>query len=206
MPSRRDEWLRGRSKDELHFCVICQRYLSPIAWNEHEHNPAFRHPDSDRIAFLDSLMSDVVYLGGMKVTGCASVLVIQGVEVFRLRDRDKDNAIRIDLDVRGAQGRRIAGVNDNRVTFLAPGYAFENEGSFCAVYEAKSLEPVVSVEGLSSKSVQLLGTLWVDSFKVMLREDSLGLDGTALAARPVIGRGTAILLKKNSPQVGFAKK
>lgn len=206
MPSRRDEWHRGRSKDELHYCVICERYLAPIAWAEHEHNPAVRHPDAERLGFLDSLMSDVVYLGGTKVTSAASVLVVQGIEVFRLRDRDKDNAIRINLDLRGPGGKRIARVDDNKPVFLAPGYGFESDGSFCAVFDEKTNEPVVSAEALSSKSVQLLGTFWVEGFEVVLKDDGVVLGGTALPAQPVIGRGTAILLRKGSPEVGFAKK
>ena len=206
MSSRRDEWHRGRSNDELQYCVICQRHLSPIAWGEHEHNPAVRHPDADRLGFLDDLMTDVVYLGGAKVTNCASVLVVQGIEVFRLRDRDSQNRIRIDLDLRGPQGRRIARVSDNRVAFIAPGYAFESDGSFCSVYVDITGEPVVSVEAISSKAVQLLGTFWVEDLKVDLTEGGLSLGDAGLPPLPVRGRGTAILLRKGASEVGFAKK
>lgn len=205
MPSRRDDWLRGRSKDELHYCVICKRYLAPIAWGEHEHNPEVRHPDADRISLLDDLMTDVVYLGGVKVTNCASVLVVQGIEVFRLRDRDSENNIRIDLDLRGPQGKRIAKIADNRVVNVAPGYAFEADGRVCTVYEEASGEPLISVEAVSSKAVQLLGTFWVEKFKVDLGEEGLTLGEAGLPARPVRGRGTAILLRKGAPEIGFAK-
>ena len=206
MPSRRDDWLRGRTKDELRYCVLCQRHLSPIAWDEHEHNPAVRHPDSDRIGLLDDLMTDVVYLGGARVTHCASVLVIQGVEVFRLRDRDSQNHIRINLDVRGPQGKRIARIDDNRVVLMAPGYAFETDGSFCSVYAEASGDPVVAVEAISSKAVQVLGTFWVENFKVDLSEGGLTLGDAAVAPLPVRGAGTAILLRKGAAEIGFAKR
>lgn len=206
MPSRRDEWHKGRSKDELHYCVICKRYLAPIGWAEHEHNPEFRHPDADRISFLDSLMGDVVYLGGAKITNTASVLVVQGIEVFRLRDRDGQGNIRIDLDLRGPRGKRICRVVDNQATFLAPGYAFEADGAFCAVYDDATGLPVASAEALTSKAVQLLGTFWVENFPVVLSETGLTLGETGLPAQQVRGRGTAILLRRGAQEVGFAKK
>jgi len=38
MPSREEERER-RTKDDLRYCVFCKRYLSPIAWDSHPHNP-----------------------------------------------------------------------------------------------------------------------------------------------------------------------
>ena len=131
---------------------------------------------------------------------------MQGIEVFRLRDRDSQNHIRIDLDLRGPQGKRLARVEDNEAAFLARGYAFETDGRVCSVYVEATGEPVVSVEAISSKAVQLLGTFWVESFKVDLTESGLTLGDAGLPAQPVRGRGTAILLRKGVVEVGFAKK
>ena len=205
MAPRRDEWVR-RTKDDLRYCVTCERYLSPIAWAEHEHNPDVRAPGADLIGLLDHLTSDIVYLGGTKVTDCASVLVIQGVEVFRLRDRDRDNRIRVDLDVRGAGNERIATIENGRPLTVAPGYRFEDVGSACAVTREEDGMAVVAVESLSSKALQIHGAFWVGDYRVEMTEHGLHLGGESLPPTQVKGSGTAIVLRKKRAEVGFAKR
>ena len=222
MVPRKDEWVR-RTEDDLRYCIPCDRYLSPIAWAEHEHNPDVRAPGSDLTAFLDHLTSDVVYLGPIKVTNCASVLVIQGVEVFRLRDRDHDGAMRIDLEVRGPKGARVATVKDGKPVSIAAGYRFEDKGQRCAVVreevaheseearegkearEAKGRN-LVAVESLGSKGVRILGTFWVGDFCVEMSEESLVLGATPVVGEEAQGSGTAIVLRKSKDRIGFAKR
>lgn len=206
MPSRRDEWLRGRAADELRYCVVCEQYLAPAAWADHEHNPELRAPGASAVSFLDELTSDVMYLGGVKVANCSSILVLEGVEVFRLRDRDSRNHIRVDLDVRGPQGKRLAVIADNQPRLLAPGFQFIERGPICAVVDEASEKPVVTVEALSSKAVRLLGTLWVENVQAVFSPEGLTLGGVALPARPTMGKGTAVLLRKSQTGIGFAKR
>lgn len=205
MPMRRDEWVRTRSKEDLRYCVICQRYMPPVEWDAHQHNPKVNPPERDILQELDDLTSDVLYLGGMKVANCASVLVVQGVEVFRLRDRDRENNIRVDLDVRGPAGR-LAKVTDNNARFLAPGYRFVAHGPECSVVHEASGEDIVRVESLSSKSTRILGTFWADGLRVAIGEDAVAIGEAVIPAQQVRGTGTAVLLRSKGPQISFAKR
>ena len=205
MSSRRDEWFR-RTENDLRYCVVCERHLSPIAWAEHEHNPNVSSAEHDDLAFLDHLMSDVVYLGGVKVSDCASIVVAQGVEVFRLRDRDGSNRIKVDLQVDGSGGARIAKIENGVATFTAPGYVFEDLGHACAVIRQQDGTAVVAVESVSSKAVQILGTLYVGDFGIEMTGDALKLGGVPVATTSATGSGTAIVLRKKKAEVGFAKR
>ncbi len=205
MPMRRDEWVRTRSKEDLRYCVICKRYMPPAEWDAHQHNPKVNPPERDILRQLGDLTSDVLYLGGTKVAHCASVLVVQGVEVFRLRDRDHENSIRVDLDVRGAEGR-LATVNNNQARFVAPGYRFTAQGPVCAVVHEASGGDVARVESLSSKSTRILGTFWVEGLRVGIEEDALAIGETVIPSQQVRGTGTAVLLRSKSPQIAFAKR
>ena len=205
MPLREEEWGRRTDRD-LRYCVVCRRYLAPIAWEEHEHNPEKGAQLDTGAASLRHLISDTVYLGRTRVIDCASVLVVQGVEVFRLRDREHDNAIKVDLDIRGPANARIATVRNGRAEFLASGYRFEDLGPACAVVKEPDERPVAAVQGVSSRAVQVLGTFWVDDYKVEITDESLTLGPTSLEHREVLGPGTAIVLRKQKAAVGFAKR
>lgn len=205
MPMRRDEWVRPRSAEDLRYCVVCQRYMPPAEWDAHQHNPRVNPPERDILRQLDDLTSDVVYLGGTKIGNCASVLVVRGVEVFRLRDRDRENRIRIDLDIRASSGR-LASVVDNRPKFLAPGHRFAEQGSACALVHEASGEDVVRVESLSSKAVRILGTFWVDGLSVAIDEDAVVIGETVIPAQELRGNGMAVVLRSKSPQIAFAKR
>ena len=202
MPIREDERAL-RAEGDVQYCVICKRYFSADAWRGHEHNPAVQSEQS--IRRLDELTADVMYLGPIKVSNCASVLVIGGVEVFRLRDRDGENRIRMDLDVRGPNDARIALVQDNFPKLLAPGYRFQLEGAVGAVVDGSGT-PLVKVESMSSKSLRVTGTFWFDSLRVTATATSLTVGETTVREPEVRGKGTAIVMRKKPPFVSFANR
>jgi len=204
MSGRVDEWFR-RSEGDLRYCTVCERHLSPIAWAEHEHNPELKKPEHDDIVFLEHLMSDVVYLGGVKVSGCLSVLVAQGVEIFRLRGRDRANRIKLDLQVDGEDGARIAKIENGAAIFVAPGYSFEDLGNACAITREDGTA-IVAVESLSSKSIQIIGTLWIGNYSIDMTAEGLALGGISLGVKEVRGPGTAIVLRGKKAEIGFAKR
>lgn len=191
-----------RTNDDLQYCVICKRYLSPIAWREHEHNPAIQKARS--MSALEALMGDVVYLGPVKVSNCASVVVIQGVEVFRLRDRTGSNALVVDLDLRGPRDERIAFVQGNQATVLTPGYRFEADGPVCRILNG-AME-LVRVEALDGKGVAIQGVLRGGGLEAVMTRLGLTIGGGVVSEPEVRGKGTAILLRKKAPLVGFANR
>ena len=191
-----------RTNDDLQYCVICKRYLSPIAWREHEHNPAIQK--ARNVSALEALMGDVVYLGPVKVSNCASVVVIQGVEVFRLRDRSGSNALVVDLDLRGPKDERIAFVQGNQAMVLGPGHHFEADGPVCRVLNGET--EVVRVEALDGKGVAIQGVLRGGGLEAVMTGSGLTVGGVVISEPEVRGKGTAILLRKKAPMIGFANR
>ncbi len=54
--------------------------------------------------------------------------------------------------------------------------------------------------------MQLSGELWVDNVRVVLTDEAVKIGDAAVPAGEARGHGTAILLRKNNPEIGFAKK
>lgn len=203
MPIREDERAL-RSNEDLQYCVICKRYLSPLAWREHEHNPAIQKARS--IASLDVLMEEVVWLGPVKVRNCASVVVVQGVEVLRLRDRDGENRIRIDLDLRGPKDERLVLVQNGQVKAVASGVRFQDEGRACTVVEEQSGRELLRVEAMSSKVLAVQGTFHAGGLAVEMTGEQLSVGGEPVSEREVRGKGTAIVIRKKAPFIGSANR
>ncbi len=62
-----------------------------------------------------------VILGNNEITNCDAALVIEGEEVFRIREEEND-ALMIDCDIRDQDGNRIAKIVRNSVVFAANGF------------------------------------------------------------------------------------
>src|SRR6267143_337766 len=62
-----------------------------------------------------------VILGNNEITNCDAALVIEGEEVFRIREEEND-ALMIDCDIRDQDSNRIAKIARNSVVFAADGF------------------------------------------------------------------------------------
>src|SRR5215471_3543392 len=74
-----------------------------------------------------------VLLGTNRIIDCDAALVVEGEEVFRLREHNGDGNLVVDFDVRAADGSRIAKIAKNYVAYLAPDYEFRRRTGFAAV-------------------------------------------------------------------------
>ena len=61
-----------------------------------------------------------IILGNTEITNCDAALVIEGEEVFRIRE-EANGALMIDCDIRDQDGNRIAKIARNSVVFAADG-------------------------------------------------------------------------------------
>src|SRR2546427_1816690 len=62
-----------------------------------------------------------IILGNNEITNCDAALVIEGEEVFRIRE-EENGALMIDCDIRDQDGTRIAQIAQNSVVFAADGF------------------------------------------------------------------------------------
>ena len=200
MPLREDE-LASRGKDDLRYCIACEKYLSPIAWAEHEHNPNAKKPLAPPRA-ASALSTIDLLLGNCALGNTSGVLVIEGVEVFRLRHHGDDGHIAIDLDLRSPQGQ-LAKLNRNRPLALAPGVTLETNGDDVAVL--REGQPLARVTLQDGKALRLTGEFFANGLRVGVTHDLLTIDGTMVAATRLYGPGTAVLIRRGKA-IGYAKK
>ncbi|MBI3744446.1 MAG: hypothetical protein HY261_09210 [Chloroflexi bacterium] len=199
MPLREDE-LASRGKDDLRYCIVCEKYLSPIAWAEHAHNPNAKKPlaptrPAPAISTIDLL------LGNCALGNTSGVLVIEGVEVFRLRHRGDDGHITVDLDLRAPEGQ-LAKVDRNKPLAMAPGLALDVNGGEVAVSRQGMAIARVT---LHDHALRLTGEFFANGLRVVVTGDSLTIDGKPAAATRLYGPGTAVLIRRGKA-IGFAKK
>ena len=199
MPLREDE-LASRGKDDLRYCIVCEKYLSPIAWAEHGHNPNARKPRAPARAAPAIATIDLL-LGNCALGNTSGVLVIEGVEVFRLRHRGDDGHIAIDLDLRAPEGQ-LAKIDRNKALALASGLALEVNGGEVAV--ARQGEAIARAT-LQDHAIRLTGDFFANGLRVSVTSDSLAIDGKPVTSTRLYGPGTAVLIRRGKA-IGFAKK
>ena len=204
MPLREDDRAR-HSKDDLKYCVVCKQYLSPAAWAEHEHNPKARPGVGAglRPARPPGLLTCTLLLGPCAIGNTSGVIVLEGVEVFRLRHRGEDGHIAVNLDVRGPDGKQLAKIERNSPQHLAPGLAFATEGpSLRLAGAAGAIIASATAEG--SDGIRLAGDFHANGLHLHIASDALTIGGQPFMTARLYGPGAAVLIRKGKG-ISFAK-
>ena len=150
-------------------------------------------------------MARLVRLGSNLIPDCDSALVIEGEEVFRLRERDKDGHLVVDFDLRAADGTRIAKVVKNYVAYAAPEYEYRNRKGLSEVVEKANGRVVARVEETEPDTITVTGTFHVKGYTVTITEDALIAGGVAIANTGIRGFGKAIVLRRDSFGIGVSE-
>ena len=150
-------------------------------------------------------MNANLYLGSNLIKDCDAALVVNGVEVFRLRERTGDGRLVVDFDLRDSTGQRIAKIAKNNVVFAADGFDSINEASRSFVRDKRSSNTVALVEELPDGSVRVTGNFWIEGYHVLITEDDLVAGGLTFTANIIQGFGKAIVLGPNSTGIGFSQ-
>jgi hypothetical protein len=204
MPLREDERARHRKEDSK-YCVFCEAYLSPAAWAEHEHNPNAGKPVRPVRAAPPPLATSLL-LGNCAIGNTSGVLVIEGLEVFRVRHRGGDGLLAVDFDVRGRDGARLARIERNRPVVLAPGYALHAADGEVRVADERTGAPLACAAAEpSGRGVRVTGDFHVNGMRVTITGDTLVVGGMTVAPARLYGPGTAVLLRKDRG-IAFAKR
>lgn len=98
-------------------------------------------------------------LGTNQISNCGAALVIDGVDVFRLRSSETDNQILVDFDIYGQDRTRLARVAKNQVVYAAEGYATSATSSSCEV-TGPSGEVLARVEKVAPGWLKINGIFW----------------------------------------------
>ncbi len=150
-------------------------------------------------------MPQTVLLGSNRIVDCDSALVVEGAEVFRLRERGKDGHLVVDFDLRDASGTRIAKIAKNYVAHAAPGYEFSNRKGISEVIETATGQVVARVEERGPDTIAVTGTFNVKGYTVQITSDSLVAGGVTMDGNEIRGFGKAIELKRGSFGIGVTR-
>jgi len=142
-----------------------------------------------------------VFLGTNEIRDCQAALVVNGVEVFRLRQRGDDGRLSVDFDVRDASGKRLAKVAKNNVVHAAQGYSVKH-----GAHESAVLGPdgttIARVQELTEDALRITGEFWIEGHHVSIADDALVSGGITLSGNLIIGFGAAIKLDPGSFVIG----
>lgn len=142
-----------------------------------------------------------VNLGSNIINDCDAALVVNGIEVFRLRERSSDGRLICDFDLRKEKGDRIAKIAKNRVTYAADGYEMHDLPKECHVKDPKG-KIVARVQETGHDEITITGDFWIDGHHVVISDSSLVSGGITMSGNVISGFGKAISIKPNSFSIG----
>jgi hypothetical protein len=145
-----------------------------------------------------------VILGDNVIIDCDAALILEGEEVFRLRERDGDGHLVVDFDLRAPDGSRIAKVAKNYVAYVAPGYEYRNCKGVAEVVERATGRVVARVEERARDTVAVTGTFNVNGYRVDITENGLRAGGVEISRNDIRGFRRAISLRRGSFTIGMA--
>ena len=143
-------------------------------------------------------------LGDNEIIDCAPALVLEGQEVFRLRDREKDGQLVVDFDLRAPDETRIAKVSKNYAAYVAEGFQHRSGINWSEVVERATGGVVARVDAPSLDAVRVVGVFWVNGYYVEITKDGLIADGVQISRNTIKGFGKAIAMKRGSVMIGLA--
>ena len=152
------------------------------------------------------MMADpyTIVLGNNDILNCDAALVIEGEEVFRVRE--DEGRVLVDCDVFDPDDRRIAKIVRNAVVYAAPGFrAHVKPGEPTEVIHEATGKVLARIEVQGPRIIKITGVFCVHGFRVFLDEAGLHTnDPWEISNTGIAGFGTAISLRRGQLGIGFA--
>jgi hypothetical protein len=146
-----------------------------------------------------------VTLGNNDIIDCAAALLIEGEEVFRLRE--DEGQLLVDCDMLNDKGPRMARIVRNTPVMVAEGFkAHIKPGEPTQVIYEATGQVVARFERKGPRHVKITGVFCANGYAVSLTENGLfSHDGRlAMQNSAVKGFGTAISLTRGAAMIGFS--
>src|SRR5260370_41082611 len=103
-----------------------------------------------------------IVLGNTEITNCDAALVIEGEEVFRIRE-EENGALMIDCDIRDQDGNRIAKIAQSSVVFTADGFRAQlPPGQPAEVIRKATGEVMAKIERLGQRRIKVAELVCVE--------------------------------------------
>jgi hypothetical protein len=141
-------------------------------------------------------------LGNNDISNCDAALVIEGEEVFRVRD--DEGILLIDCDMLDDKGERVAKIVRNTPILVADGFrAHIKPGEPTEVVHVASGQIAARFERKGPRHVKISGVFCVKGYCVFMDETGLSTnDAFMVSNNGISGFGTAISMRRG--QIGIA--
>jgi hypothetical protein len=150
--------------------------------------------------------SYTVTLGNNDIVNCDAALMIEGEEVFCLRE--EEGRLLVDCDVLNAKGVRLAKVVRNTPIVVAPGFRVHiKPGEPTQVVSEMSGRVLASFERKGPRHVKISGVFCVNGYCVFIDETAVRTSDPSFrfSLTTVHGCGTALSLKRGQVELGFSE-
>lgn len=146
----------------------------------------------------------ILLLGDNKITDCEAALVIDGEEVFRLRNQDRDGQLIVDFDLRAADDSRIAKFAKNHAPYVHQDYEYRHLPRVSEVVEKSTGRVVGRVEQVWLRCLKLTGVFHVNGAKYEINENGiLDASDNLISGCTIEGSGKAVALSRDSMSIGL---
>jgi hypothetical protein len=147
-----------------------------------------------------------IVLGNNDIVNCDAALVIEGEEVFRVRE--DEGRLLVDCDVWDPEDRRVAKIVRNTVIYAASGFrAHVKPGEPTEVIHEATGRVITRIEVKGPRTIKITGVFCVHGFRVFLDEAGLHTnDPWEISNTGISGFGTAISLRRGQMGIAFAER
>ncbi len=140
-------------------------------------------------------------LGNNEIIDCDAALVVNGVEVFRLRKRSGDERLVCDFDIRDKEGNRLAKVAKNNVVYAAEGHKVENIPRQSKVTDANG-KVIACVQEIGLETIKVTGEFWIEGHNIAISDNGLVSGGITMSGNVINHCGKAISFSPGSYSIG----
>lgn len=144
-----------------------------------------------------------ILVGRNRVSDCNGVLEIEGIEVFRLRDRAADDRLVVDFEVRDEQDKLVAKISKNNAVFARPGVEPRNEPHMSEVVDTTTDHVYACAQEVDLRTVRLSGIFVINGYRVVITKDTIRTsDDISIEGNDISKMGQGITLKRGSVTLG----
>ena len=144
-------------------------------------------------------------LGNNTIQDCEQALLVEGEEVFRLRERQHDGQLVVDFDLRDENDQRLAKISKNHVVYCADDLEPRSRPGRYEVAHKDTGAVLAVVEELGPSRIRLTGTFYVKGWRVEATESGVRSGDDTISDNTIRGCRAAIVVGRSTVGIGSAK-
>jgi hypothetical protein len=143
---------------------------------------------------MDEITNYTVVLGNFEITNCKAVLIVDGIEIFRLRERAGDGQLVADFEIRNQNNKLLFKFAKNNVVHAKKGYKIINKPYSSEVINEVTGRIKAKAEEIAPCKIRITGTFNINNFNIVMTDDFLEINTNRFYGGGVVGCGKGIVL------------